>query len=567
MLTYGPTRQRELLAAPGISRAVHNCIKRRIDPILSGMNKSVAEFATKPRGDTAFRVAVKPAGKRVRAVFAGETIADSTDAVVWYETRLPCVYYFPRKDVRMDFLQRTGHRTHCPFKGNASYWTIEAGNQTADNVVWSYENPLEDAQDIVDYLAFDWDVMEAWYEDEKQVLEQPQDPAPSNLNIFSDWLLNEAWNTASARELVARLSNCLFSSGVPVWRLQLLIRTLHPQLFATSYTWWRDTGEVDIFSAPHDILESRRLKESPYAPILEGAGGVRRSMDGPDPTFDFPILQELHARGGTDYVAMPLFFSDGQINIISLVSDRSGGFSTNELGQFYEILPVLSRLFEVHALRRTAITLLDTYLGKHTGQRVLEGSIKRGDSENIHAVIWFCDLRDSTALTESLDREEYLAMLNQFFDCMAGAVLDHGGEVLKFIGDAILAIFPIEDPDSPEAAEHAIDAAQDAQRRIAMINQQGVKRGAKAIGFGVGMHIGDLMYGNIGTSGRLDFTVIGSAVNEASRIESMCKTLDQSILLSAEFARHFPTRLISLGTHDLRGVSAPQELFTLSSSG
>jgi adenylate cyclase len=216
---------------------------------------------------------------------------------------------------------------------------------------------------------------------------------------------------------------------------------------------------------------------------------------------------------------------------------------------------VLSRLIEVHALRRTTTTLLDTYLGKYTGQRVLEGSIKRGDGENIHAVIWFCDLRDSTALTESLGRDEYLSILNQFFDCMAGAVLEHGGEVLKFIGDAVLAIFPIEDPDSPEAAGHAIDAAQDAQRRIAIINQQGVEHGVKAIGFGVGMHIGNLMYGNIGTPGRLDFTVIGSAVNEASRIESMCKTLDKTILFSAEFARHFPTRLESLGVHTLRGVS------------
>ena len=267
--------------------------------------------------------------------------------------------------------------------------------------------------------------------------------------------------------------------------------------------------------------------------------------------------------GGTDYVAMPLLFSDGQINIITLVSDRSGGFSTEELGQFYEILPVLSRLFEVHALRTTAITLLDTYLGKHSGQRVLEGSIKRGDGENIHAVIWFCDLRDSTSLTEALPREDYLAMLNQFFDCMAGAVLDHGGEVLKFIGDAILAIFPIEDPDSPEAAEHAIQAAQDAQREMTLINQQRAERGANAIGFGIGMHIGNLMYGNIGTLGRLDFTVIGAAVNEASRIESMSKALNQNILLSAEFARHFPTRLVSLGMHTLRGVSTPQELFTL----
>jgi adenylate cyclase len=513
--------------------------------------------------DAAYRVIVEPCGKRVQVAYAGEMIADSTDALVLHETRLPPVYYFPREDVRMDLLQRTEHRTHCPFKGNASYWSIAAGNQVAENVVWSYENPLEDAQQIRGYLAFSWDAMEAWHEDDVQVLEQTRDSTLSNLNIFTAWLLSDAWNAASVRELVIQLSHRLYASGVPILRLQLLIRTLHPQVFANGYTWWRDTDEVETFSAPHDVLETREHKESPYTPILNGAGGVRRSMDGPDPQFDFPVLKELHARGGTDYVAMPLLFSDGQINIITLVSDRSGGFTTEELGQFYEILPVLSRLFEVHALRRTAITLLDTYLGKHSGRRVLEGSIKRGDAEDIHAVIWFCDLRDSTALTESLAREDYLAMLNQFFDCMAGAVLDHGGEVLKFIGDAILAIFPIEDPDSPAAAEHAIEAAQDAQREITLINKHRVEQGASTIGFGIGMHIGNLMYGNIGTLGRLDFTVIGSAVNEASRIESMSKALNQNILLSAEFARHFPTRLVSLGMHTLRGVSTPQELFTL----
>ena len=513
--------------------------------------------------DSAYRVVVEPCGKRLRVVFAGETIADSRDALVLHETRLPPVTYFPRKDVRMELLQRTDHHTHCPFKGNASYWTIKAGNRVAENAVWSYEHPLKDAQAVHGHLAFSWKTMEAWYEDDKQVLEQPRESTLSDQNIFSAWLLSDAWNAASARELLIQLSHCLFSSGVPILRLQILIRTLHPQLFATGYTWWRDTDEVETFSAPHEVLETREHRESPYMAILDGAGGVRRFMDGHDPQYDFPILKELHARGGTDYVAMPLLFSDGQINIITLVSDRSGGFSTEELGQFYEILPLLSRLFEVHALRTTASTLLDTYLGKHSGRRVLEGKIRRGDSEDIHAVIWFCDLRDSTSLTESLARTDYLAMLNQFFDCMAGAVLDHGGEVLKFIGDAVLAIFPIEDPDSPKAAGHAIEAARQAQRGISLLSQQRAEQGAQAIRFGIGMHIGNLVYGNIGTPGRLDFTVIGSAVNEASRIEGLCKTLDRNILLSAEFARICPGRLVSLGRHTLRGVSVAQELFTL----
>ncbi|MGD8631198.1 MAG: DUF427 domain-containing protein [Gammaproteobacteria bacterium] len=518
---------------------------------------------TPTENNAAYHVQVEACSSRLRVVFAGATIADSTEVRVLHETRLPQVYYFPRKDVRMDLLQRTEHHTHCPFKGNASYWDVIVGKRVGENAAWSYENPLPEAQKIHGYIAFDPDAMDAWYKDEQQILAPTRDPIPSSPNLFSAWLLNDAWKAASVRELLVQLAQCLVAQGVPVWRLQILIRTLHPELFATRYTWWRESGEVEINTAPHQVLETQEHRESPYLPILHGAGGVRRAMEGPDPKFDFPILRELHARGGTDYVAMPLLFSDGQINIITLVSDRTGGFSTAELGQFYEILPLLSRLFEVHALRTTAITLLDTYLGKHSGQRVLEGSIKRGDSETIQAVIWFCDMRDSTSLTESLSREEYLAMLNQFFDCMAGAVLEHGGEVLKFIGDAVLAIFPIEDPDSPEAAGHAIEAARDAQRQIARLNQQRTAEGANAIGFGIGMHIGELMYGNIGTPGRLDFTVIGSAVNAASRIEGMCKALGQDILLSAGFARHCPGRLVPLGMYTLRGVSTPQALFTL----
>ena len=149
-----------------------------------------------------------------------------------------------------------------------------------------------------------------------------------------------------------------------------------------------------------------------------------------------------------------------------MIADGPGGFSTSGLGHLHEILPVLSRLFEVHALRLTAVTLLDTYIGKHTGQRVLDGQIKRGDGEDMHAVIWFCDLRSSTSLTEALPRDAYLNLLNQYFDCMAGAVLDHGGEVLKFIGDAVLAVFPIGDGSQPpaQACANAVAAACDAYR-------------------------------------------------------------------------------------------------------
>jgi adenylate cyclase len=261
---------------------------------------------------------------------------------------------------------------------------------------------------------------------------------------------------------------------------------------------------------------------------------------------------------------MPMRFSDGQINIITLVSGEAGGFSTAQLGLLYEILPVLSRLFEVFALQDTAATLLGTYLGRRTGSEVLNGLIRRGDGRDIDAAIWLCDLRDSTALSESLPRDAYLEILNQFFDGMVEPIVKHGGEVLKYVGDAVLAIFPIEEPDSParEACAQALAAVADARARIEQLNRERGGRGEAPLSYGIGLHRGCLTYGNIGSADRLDFTVIGTAVNQAARIEGLTKVLRQPVLISSAFAASFGGALTSLGRHRLRGVALPQEIFT-----
>jgi adenylate cyclase len=261
---------------------------------------------------------------------------------------------------------------------------------------------------------------------------------------------------------------------------------------------------------------------------------------------------------------MPMTFLDGQINVLTLASDRPGGFSTADLGNVYEILAPLGRLYELHNMRRTAVTLLDTYLGRHAGERVLTGSIKRGDGEHIEAVIWFCDLRASTPLAQSMSHEEFLGVLNQFFDCMAGAVLEHGGQVLRFIGDAALAIFPVASIDvGPRAHAQALAAAVDAGRRIDEINEKRAKKTWSLLEYGIGLHAGDVTYGNIGTPERLEFTVVGDAANYAARLESLCKSLGRPVLASAEFAQHFPDRFQSLGCHELRGIQGEQEILAL----
>ncbi len=512
-----------------------------------------------------YRVVIEPRGERVRVVFNGETVADSTRALLMHETRLPSAYYFPIADVRTDFLLRNEFHTHCPFKGNASYWSLKVGERAAENAVWSYEEPYDEASGIGGYIAFDWSAMDAWFLDEDVLTEQPRGDISSQENPFVKWLVEDAWKATSAADFVARLANALVAADFPVWRLRLLVRTLNPQLFANTYTWQHGVEGIEEYQATHVGLQTAEYRDSPFAPIIAGEGGIRRRLEGPSPKLDFPILEDLVAEGATDYVAMPVKFSDGLINILILTSDRPGGFATEELGQLYEVLPALGRQLEAYAQRLSSLTLLRTYLGRDAGERVMDGLVKRGDGEEVHAVVWISDLRDSTALANALSRVGYLAALNQYFDCVAGAVIDNGGEVLKFIGDAVLAIFPIDDRESPypEACERALAAVREADQAIVGLNAERKANSEIPLSYGTGLHRGDITYGNIGTTKRLDFTVIGTAVNEVSRIESLCKILGKPVLMSSVFAKSVSSGLVSLGPHELRGISGTQEIFTL----
>ena len=512
-----------------------------------------------------YRLLIEPSGRRIRAIRGGVTLADSRRALVMHETRLAPVYYFPREDVRMDLLTPTEHLTYCPFKGNATYWSLEAGGETAENIAWSYEAPFDEAEMVEGYIAFYRERIDSWLAEDAEITLAPPEDAPAAANPLVPWLVQESWKASSTPDLVRRFAEALVAQGMPLERLRLMIQTLNPQLFAHAYTWRAETGEVTEFQPTHAGLQTSQFRDSPFAVILKGEGGVRRRLDVPDPKLDYPILKDLVEEGATDYVAMPMRFSDGQINVITLVSHAPGGFSTESLGQLHEVLPNLSRQLEAHAQRLSSLSLLQTYLGGDSGERVLKGLVKRGDGENIHAVILFSDLRGSTELAEKLSREDYLATLNHFFDGMAGAVMEQGGEVLKFIGDAVLAIFPIDDPASrqPAACASALAAVRDAQARIAACNAERAERGEPPLSVGIALHRGDLTYGNIGSERRLDFTVIGSAVNEASRLEELSKTLKSPIIVSAAFAGSIPGELVSLGCHCLRGVSEEQEIFTL----
>jgi adenylate cyclase len=383
----------------------------------------------------------------------------------------------------------------------------------------------------------------------------PKYPGP-----ILDWLIGEARQLPDGSAVLSELCKRLVDAGMPLRRASFHIRTLHPQLFGLGFYWQRGSDEVRVFRAQHGIQATALFQHSPMRVLFEGAGAVRQRLDLPDAEFQFPMFYELRNEGLTDYVALPMAFSDGKTHGTTWSSDRPGGFESGDLGQIEDLLPAYSLLLEIHFNRRIAINILDTYVGHHAGERILQGEITRGSGQTVRAAIWICDLRDFTARSESAGRDELLDCLNRFFDCMAGPVEKQGGEILKFMGDAMLAIFPL---DGERACWRAVQAAIDARAAIATLNEDLLTRGQKGIGFGIALHVGEVMYGNIGAANRLDFTVVGPAVNLTSRLEALCRKLGPDILVSDDFADLCSSTFRSLGTHRLPGISRPVEVFTL----
>src|SRR5271166_3690740 len=348
------------------------------------------------------------------------------------------------------------------------------------------------------------------------------------------WLMTEGRHVTDAKSFLECFAAHLRDARVDVSRITTGVPVLHPQLFSVSSLWERDKGVTERRYRV-DPTQDAILANSPIRSAYDG-NPFRSRLTTAAEQPEFPILTELRSTGVTDYVVLPVPFSDGTNKAVSLATTRAGGFSDDEIALFEAMTPAVAVNLEIQALRRMARTLLDTYVGRQSGGRVLAGQIRRGAGETINAVIWLSDLRGFTGLSETLPRDELIGMLDHYFGPMCDAVETNGGEVLKFIGDSVLAIFPVE-PDAASACRRALEAARTAKATIEADNQRRVASGAPLIHYGLALHVGDVMYGNIGGSTRLDFTVIGPAVNLTARIESMCKTLDRSPLLSAEFAR------------------------------
>ena len=382
----------------------------------------------------------------------------------------------------------------------------------------------------------------------------------SDIRQVLDWLAGGALSGVQSQDVLAELCERMVACGIPLWRVAVFVTTLHPDVMGRRFLWQAESG-VTTSEALHEIKETDDFRQSPFSTVYATRVPLRRHLADKDCQLDFGVLRGLLDQGGTDYAAFPLLFTDGSIHVATFATRAPGGFTAAQFSALESVIHPLARVAEIRALRRTAGNLIDTYVGHQTGERILAGKIRRGYVEAIRAAVWLSDMRGFTALSERSPPQAVIERLNVYFGCQVPAILEHGGEVLKFMGDGLLAIFPI---DGGQAARsvccRALDCAQTFRTRIAALPRQD---DADAIRFAVALHVGEVMYGNIGGGNRLDFTCIGPAVNLAARLEKVAAKLGEAIVASAEFAGHCPEQFRPLGEHAVAGFVAPQPVFGL----
>ncbi len=311
-----------------------------------------------------------------------------------------------------------------------------------------------------------------------------------------------------------------------------------------------------------DILETDDYRKSPFTTVYATRQPIRRRLADPDCPAVFPILRDFRAEGVTDYAAFPLLFTDSTVHAVTWSTKVPGGFSDKQFADIESVIAPLARVAEIRALRRTAGNLIDTYVGHQTGERILSGKIRRGYIEAIRAAIWLSDMRGFTAVSEQLPPQALIDRLNRYFGAQVPAILDHGGEVLKFMGDGLLAIFTLGgDGDATEVCRRSLSCAREVRKRICGLPR--ASESEDSIRFGLALHVGEVMYGNIGGGNRLDFTCIGPAVNLAARLEKVASKLGETVVASADFAGHCPNDFRRLGEYSVAGFAAAQTVFGL----
>jgi adenylate cyclase len=382
----------------------------------------------------------------------------------------------------------------------------------------------------------------------------------------ADWLMRQALADSDLESVVRGCCERLHAAGVPIARVHLSFSMLHPLYRAMGFTWRRGQGlQVDAYRhVPANALSDRFLRCPYYHLMKHKLDHLRRRLD-TGGAIEFPIFEDLRREGLTDYVAFISSFDmgKGQGMLGSWATDQRGGFTDAEIEELLRIQDPLAVACKMAMRGDVAKSALSTYLGAKAGARVLDGQIKRGDGETTRAAIVWGDMRNSTQMAEQLGRQAYIDNLDEFFDATAGAVADAGGEILSFLGDGFLAIFPSgrNHKESSEACKLALSAALEAVDRMRETNRQRGEAGEAPLGYGLGLHIGNVMFGNVGLAERLSFSVFGSAVNEAARLEGLTKKFATPIVASEEFVNYCHGDWQPLGQVPLRGVDTPVAVF------
>jgi len=399
------------------------------------------------------------------------------------------------------------------------------------------------------------------------------------------WAVGQGLRGVTADLVMDGLCRRLVEAGVPLWRAFAGMRTLHPQWGGYGYTWRRDLNAIQPEQYERGSEYEQNWLESPFAWLVSQEAAradgtppwpsLRRRLAGPEAQLDFPVLRGVSAAGGTDYFAHLVMFgaqgdaSRGSGVGISFTTDRPEGFDDDHIVLLRAVLPAASLALMADAGHTIASGLLAAYLGADAGKRVHQGAVARGSVEAIRAVLWYADIRGFTAIADRNPGLAVIEMLDEAFETLTAALRAHGGQVLKFIGDGMLAIFPFVEGTREETCGHALDAAAEAMRAVDRLNEVRGAAGKPVAAVDLALHLGEVLYGNVGAADRLDFTVIGPAVNEAARIETLCEPLGYPVLVSAELAAATANcaGLKPLGRHRLRGVREAREIYALDLGG
>ena len=380
-------------------------------------------------------------------------------------------------------------------------------------------------------------------------------------NDVVHWLTNGTRDERFIDNIFTELCIRIQRAGIPLKRATLHVLIHHPQWLGARIMWAEGMREAELARVDYDVTERSEYIGSPASEIHDGVTEVRENLER-DPSLGrkHAVYDEMRERGLTDYVAWPLHHTLGKRHIVTFATDRPGGFDDAHIAGLRNLLPVLALVSEIRIKNRLARTLLETYVGSHASELILAGDTRRGSGTTVHAAIMICDLREFTKISDNWPRDDVIDLLNGYFDAMSEPIARHGGEILKFIGDGLLAIFPLS---QPQACANLLHAVTEARKAMAALNEKNSETGRAPLNYGIGVHVGDVMYGNIGSRSRLDFTVIGPAVNMASRLEALTKQLGKTVLVSRAFADAVGSEfdLERVGEHPVRGFNDPIELF------